>query len=88
MCWGLSHAYRALINTIQHPVGEEKVSGSDDNTTGTTATAAPATGTEATPTPQSLVGTGPAAGPGNQPVLVSVTTVRKKKKWMQSHLIE
>ncbi|KAM6104279.1 uncharacterized protein LJ206_019086 isoform 2-T2 [Theristicus caerulescens] len=34
MCWGLAHAYRAVLNTIQNPQGEEKVSGSDNKTTG------------------------------------------------------
>ncbi|KAK4806132.1 hypothetical protein QYF61_001055 [Mycteria americana] len=41
MCWGLAHAYRALLNTIQNPQGEEKVSGSDDKMTGTAATPGP-----------------------------------------------
>ncbi|KAK4811288.1 hypothetical protein QYF61_023340 [Mycteria americana] len=41
VCWGLAHAYRALFNTIQNPQGEEKVSGSGDKTTDTTATPAP-----------------------------------------------
>ena len=51
-CWGLAHAYRALVNTIQNPQGEEKASGSDNKATGTTATPnAPATGTVATPSP-------------------------------------
>ncbi|KAK4811306.1 hypothetical protein QYF61_023358 [Mycteria americana] len=50
-CWGLAHAYRALLNTVQNPQGEEKVSGSDSKATGTVATPAPpATGTVATPT--------------------------------------
>ncbi|KAK4818287.1 hypothetical protein QYF61_010429 [Mycteria americana] len=50
-CWGLAHAYQALLNTIQNPQGEEKVSGSDDKATGTAATpACPTTGTVATPT--------------------------------------
>ncbi|KAK4810697.1 hypothetical protein QYF61_007671 [Mycteria americana] len=53
MCWGLAHAYRALLKTIQYPQGEEKVSGSDDKATGTTATPAPhpVTGTAETPNP-------------------------------------
>ncbi|KAK4810942.1 hypothetical protein QYF61_013350 [Mycteria americana] len=60
-CWGLAHAYRALLNTIQYPQGEEKVSGSDDKATGSTATPAPpATGTVATPAPPA---TGTAATP-------------------------
>ncbi|KQL08867.1 hypothetical protein AAES_32582 [Amazona aestiva] len=37
MCWGLANVYQALFNTIQHPQEEEKVSGSDDKTTGTAA---------------------------------------------------
>ncbi|KAK4813868.1 hypothetical protein QYF61_001966 [Mycteria americana] len=41
MCWSLAHAYRAVFNTIQNPQGEEKVSGSGDKMTGTTATPAP-----------------------------------------------
>ena len=37
MCWGLVHAYRALFDTTQYPQGEEKVSGSNNKVTGTTA---------------------------------------------------
>ncbi|KAK4815143.1 hypothetical protein QYF61_017584 [Mycteria americana] len=79
MCWGLAHAYQALFNTIQYPQWEEKVSGSDDKTTGTAATPTPATGTVVTPTPA----TGTAAGPGNQPVPVSVAPIHKKKPLKQ-----
>ncbi|GAB0203955.1 microtubule-associated protein RP/EB family member 1-like [Grus japonensis] len=61
--WGLAHAYRALLKTIQYPQGEEKVSGSDDKTTGTAATPTPATGT--------------AAEPENQLVPVSVIPSRR-----------
>ncbi|KAK4830508.1 hypothetical protein QYF61_011421, partial [Mycteria americana] len=85
-CWGLAHAYQALFNTIQYPQGEEKVSGSDDKTTGTptlatgtVATPTVATGTAATPTPV----TGIAAEPGNQPMLVSAAPIHKKKSWKQ-----
>ena len=52
MCWGLAHAYRALFNTIQNPQGEEKVSRSDNKTTGPAATPTAATGTAATPNPR------------------------------------
>ncbi|KAK4830001.1 hypothetical protein QYF61_008171 [Mycteria americana] len=68
---------------------EEKVSGSDDkatgtvatptSTTGTVAAPTPVTGTAATPTPA----TGTAAEPENQPVLVSVVPIHKKKSWRQ-----
>ncbi|KAK4825908.1 LOW QUALITY PROTEIN: hypothetical protein QYF61_003403 [Mycteria americana] len=30
MCWGLAHAYQALLNTIQNPQEEDKVSESDN----------------------------------------------------------
>ncbi|KAK4815631.1 hypothetical protein QYF61_005193 [Mycteria americana] len=69
MCWGLAHAYRALFNTIQYPQGEEEVSGSDDKMTCTAATPTPVTGT--------------AAEPENQPVLVVVAPIHKKKSWRQ-----
>ncbi|KAK4831872.1 hypothetical protein QYF61_019884 [Mycteria americana] len=88
-CWGLAHAYQALFNTIQYPQGEEKVSGSDDKVTGTAVTPAPATGTVATPTlvTDTMVTpipvTGTAAELGNQPMLVSVTPIHKKKSWKQ-----
>ncbi|KAK4825785.1 hypothetical protein QYF61_002348 [Mycteria americana] len=73
-CQGLAHAYQALFNTIQNPQGEEVVSGSDDKTTGTADTPTPVTGT--------------AAEPENQPVLVSVAPIHKKKywKWNSAHL--
>ncbi|KAK4811197.1 hypothetical protein QYF61_019828 [Mycteria americana] len=89
MCWGLAHAYRALFNTIQNPQGEEKVSGSGNKMTGTVATPAPsATDTAATTAP-SVTGTAAtpalatdnAAEPGNQPMLVSVAPIHKKKSW-------
>ncbi|KAK4830329.1 hypothetical protein QYF61_010093, partial [Mycteria americana] len=88
-CWGLAHAYRALLNAIQYPQREEKVSGSDDKATGTTATPAPpATGTAATPNPPatgtaatSALATDTAVEPGNQPVSVSVAPMHKKKSW-------
>ncbi|KAK4831981.1 hypothetical protein QYF61_020364 [Mycteria americana] len=69
MCWGLTHAYRALLNTIQYPQGEEKVSGCDDKGTGTAAT------------PTLVAGT--ATEPENQPVPVSVAPIHKKKSWKQ-----
>ncbi|KAK4823738.1 hypothetical protein QYF61_006007 [Mycteria americana] len=69
LCWGLPHAYRALLNTIQYPQGEEKVSGSDDKTTRTAATPTAATGA--------------VAEPENQPVPVSVVPIHKKKSWKQ-----
>ncbi|KAK4832218.1 hypothetical protein QYF61_021065 [Mycteria americana] len=68
MCWGLAHAYQALFNTIRNPQGEEKVSGSDDKMTDTTATPAPA------PTDNVVE-------PGNQPISVSVAPIHKKKYW-------
>ncbi|KAK4817217.1 hypothetical protein QYF61_003741 [Mycteria americana] len=97
MCWGLAHAYWALFNTIQNPQGEEKVSGSNDKTTGTVATPALVTGTTTTPTlvtcaaatPSPVTGTavtptpatGTVAEPGNQPMPVSVAPIHKKKSW-------
>ncbi|KAK4821888.1 hypothetical protein QYF61_004404 [Mycteria americana] len=66
-CWGLAHACRALLNAIQNPQGEEKVSGSDDKMTGTAATPTLVTGT--------------VAEPQNQPVPVSVAPIRRKKSW-------
>lgn len=50
-CWGLAQANQALLNTTQHPRGENKVSGSDEKTTGIAATPSPTTCTRATPTP-------------------------------------
>ncbi|KAK4822079.1 hypothetical protein QYF61_009340 [Mycteria americana] len=73
--WSLVHAYRALFNTIQYPQGEEKVSGSDDKTTGTVATPTPLTGTAATPRPPTRT----TAEPENQPVLVSVAPSYTRK---------
>ncbi|KAK4832073.1 hypothetical protein QYF61_020629 [Mycteria americana] len=89
-CWGLAHAYRALFNTIQCSQGEEKVSGSDDKVTGTTATPlSPATYIAVTPTPVTDIAvtpapaTGTATEPGNQPVPVSVAPTPKKKSWRE-----
>ncbi|KAK4827196.1 hypothetical protein QYF61_015224 [Mycteria americana] len=83
-CWGLAHAYRALFHTIQNPQGEEKVPGSDDKTTGTVATPIPATGAVATP----ALATGTAAEPENQPMLLSVVPIHKKKYTRKSaHLV-
>ncbi|KAK4813534.1 hypothetical protein QYF61_009577 [Mycteria americana] len=82
-CWGLARAHRALLN----PQGEEKLSGSDDKATGTTATPALGTGTAVTPVPgtDTAATPTPAAGtvvePGNQPVPVSVAPRHKKKSW-------
>ncbi|KAK4824749.1 hypothetical protein QYF61_018221 [Mycteria americana] len=88
MCWGLAHAYRALFNTIQNPQGEKKVSGSDDKATGAVTTPPPATtGTAATPTLATgtavtpIPATGTAAEPENQPMLLSVAPIHKKKSW-------
>ncbi|KAK4830953.1 hypothetical protein QYF61_014412 [Mycteria americana] len=94
-CWGLAHAYQALFNTIQNSQREEKVSGSNNKMTGTAATPPSATGTVPTPTsaadpaatPTLAAGTaatqtpatGTAAEPENQPVLVSVAPIHKKK---------
>ncbi|KAK4830564.1 LOW QUALITY PROTEIN: hypothetical protein QYF61_011742 [Mycteria americana] len=62
----------------QNPQGEEKVSGSDNKGIGTAATPAPpTTSTAATP----VQATDSAVEPGNQPVLVSVTPIHKKKSW-------
>ncbi|KAK4807095.1 hypothetical protein QYF61_018436 [Mycteria americana] len=92
MCWGLAHAYQALFNTIQNPQGVEKVFGSDDKTTDTMATpASSATGTTATPATHATSTaaapappvTGTAVQPGNQPMLVSVAPIHKKKFWKQ-----
>ncbi|KAM6097713.1 uncharacterized protein LJ206_001003 [Theristicus caerulescens] len=74
MCWGLAHAYRAVLNTIQNPRGEEKVSGFDDKTTGSVAMPVPVTGT--------------VAMPENQSVPVSVAPIQKKKYTRKStHLV-
>ena len=51
MCWDLTHAYEALLNTIWYPPREEKVSGSDNKMTGTLATPSTVTGTAVTPSP-------------------------------------
>ncbi|KAK4807073.1 hypothetical protein QYF61_018414 [Mycteria americana] len=75
MCWGLAHAYRALFNTIQNPQGEEKVSGSGNK----------ATGTAATPLPPE---TGTTVQRGNEPKLVSVAPIHKKKYTRKSALLE
>ncbi|KAK4808461.1 hypothetical protein QYF61_005778 [Mycteria americana] len=91
MCWGLAHACRALLNAIQYPQGEEKVSVSDDKVTGTAATPAPpATGTMATLAPPatgiastSALATNTVVEPGNQPVRVAVASMHKKKSWRQ-----
>jgi len=48
-CRCLTQAYHALLNTIQCPQGEEKVSGSDDKMPGTAATPTPAAGTLSLP---------------------------------------
>ncbi|KAK4811031.1 hypothetical protein QYF61_015735 [Mycteria americana] len=78
-CWGMAHAYRSMLKTIQNPQGEEKVSGFDNKATGTAATPAPAaTGTAATPTAPA---TDTAVEPGNQPVSVPVAPIHKKKSW-------
>ncbi|KAK4817536.1 hypothetical protein QYF61_019454 [Mycteria americana] len=75
----------SLFNTIRYPQGEEKVSGSDDKTTGTAATPTPVTGTAVTPTSTTgtaatpTPATGTAAEPENQPMPVSAVPVHKKK---------
>lgn len=48
VCWGLAQAYRAMFNTAQCPQ-EEKVSKSDNVTTGPAAAPTPAIGTATTP---------------------------------------
>lgn len=92
-CWGLAHAYHALFNTIQHLQGEENTSESDDNTTDlptpTTdpaGTPIPALGsvvalsivTDPVVTPTLMVS--PEVAPVMDPVSVSCTVMRKKKK--------
>ena len=66
-----------MFNTIEDHQGEEKVSGSEDEMTGTVATPIPATGTAPTQTSTTCT----AADPENQPVPVSVAPIHKKKSW-------
>lgn len=63
------------VQYIQFPQGEEKASRSDNKTRGTGATPTPVSGTT--------------AEPKNQPVLVSVTPIRKRKcqKQKSAHLV-
>ncbi|GAB0210099.1 hypothetical protein GRJ2_003475700 [Grus japonensis] len=61
LCWALATIYQTLLDSRQHPQGEER-----ENRL---------TGTVATPT----LATGSAAEPKNQPVLVSVAPIQKKK---------
>ena len=62
---GLGHAYRVLLNTVQHPQEEEKGSAPGNHVTETAATTSPRTGA--------------AVEPENQPMTVSVAPIQKKK---------
>ena len=53
-CRGLAHACQALFSTIQHPQGEEKVSGSCNKTTGPATIPTPTTDLAATLTPATM----------------------------------
>ncbi|GAB0210356.1 hypothetical protein GRJ2_003501400 [Grus japonensis] len=71
LCWALASIYQTLLDSRQHPQGEER----ENRPTGTVATQTPATDTMAT---QTLV-TGTAAEPKDQPIPVSVAPIHKKK---------
>nr|XP_013053966.2 uncharacterized protein LOC106047159 [Anser cygnoides] len=86
VCWGLAYAYRAALTAIQHPPGEEKVSGSDNKTTDT-----PTTSTAANPAPMAGAAANPApaanavAEAENQLSVVSLTpTVKEKQQQEES----
>ena len=66
MCWGLTHAYQALLNAIQHSKAKE-VSRFDGSAT--------------VPVVAATLATDLAVQPENQPVPISVTLhIRQKKK--------
>jgi len=81
LCWALASIYQALLDTMQHPQGEERENrpastvATPTRVPSTVTTPTPVIGTVATPT---LV-TGTAAEPENQPMPVSVAPIQKKK---------
>ncbi|GAB0208625.1 ubiquitin carboxyl-terminal hydrolase 4 [Grus japonensis] len=97
LCWALATVYQTLLNSRQHPQGEERenrLTGTSDTqnpATDTAATPAPTTGMAATststatpaPTTDTVTTQTPVIGTAgelkNQPVLVSVAPVHKKK---------
>lgn len=75
MCWGLTHAYQAMFNAIQHSKAKE-VSRFGDNAT--------------VPAVVATLATDLAVQPENQSVSESVTPTQKtKKNWLQKsfHLV-
>ncbi|GAB0208627.1 hypothetical protein GRJ2_003328400 [Grus japonensis] len=71
LCWALATIYQTLLDSRQRHQGEER----ENRPTGTAETRTPGTDTAATQTPV----TGTVAEPKDQPILVSVAPVHKKK---------